>query len=113
MPGLFDGTSLERPVVCDRCNQPEADCQCPPPTETVARVPPEKQRVRVSVEKRKRGKTVTVLRGLDAGDLSDVLTLLKNKCGAGGSVQDDTVEIQGKHLDRIEAELKSRGYRVG
>ena len=76
------------------------------------RVPPEKQQPRIAVEKRKRGKTVTVVRGIHEADLPELLVQLKNKCGAGGSMQDDTIEIQGKHVDRIAAELKSQGYQM-
>ena len=112
MPGLFDGTAFERPVLCDRCDKPEEDCKCPEPVEVIERVPPEKQKARVAVEKRKRGKTVTVIRGLHEADLPELLTLLKNKCGAGGTVQQDMIEIQGKHVDRICDELKTIGYRV-
>ena len=112
MPGLFDGTPLERPVCCGRCGEPEADCGCPPPVQQIERIPPEKQSPQIVVEKRKRGKTVTVIRGLHKADLPELLSKLKNKCGAGGSIQDESIEIQGKHRDRIATELKTLGYRV-
>ena len=64
------------------------------------------------MEKRKRGKSVTVIRGLDESDLPDLLKLLKNKCGAGGSIQNDTIEIQGNLVNRIRTELQSLRYRV-
>ena len=100
--GLFDGTPLERPVVCDRCGQPEADCRCLP--EPVRQTPPSEQIVRLSVEKRRNGKSVTVVRGLaDEGTrLADVLSLLKTSCGAGGTVKEGEVEIQGDNWMRSE-----------
>ena len=58
---------------------------------------------------------VTVIRGLNANDsdLPGLLTRLKTHCGAGGSMGDeDTLEIQGTHLDRIRAELQKIGYKV-
>ena len=58
------------------------------------------------------GKWVTVIRDLDAADLPDLLVRLKSKCGAGGSLQENAIEIQGRHLDRVRDELKSVGYRV-
>lgn len=115
MTRLFAGTKFDRPPRCERCNEPEEECQCPPPPPPEPeRIPPEKQTARLSVEKRKRGKTVTVIRGLapDGNDLPELLTLLKNKCGAGGSIQDDGIEIQGKHLDRLRKELQVIGYKV-
>jgi len=37
---------------------------------------------------------------------------LRRLCGAGGTVRDGVVELQGEHRDRLVAELARRGYRV-
>lgn len=113
---LFEGTPWDRPPQCDRCGKLESECQCPPlPPSPPSYKPPEKQRPRVQVEKRARGKLVTVVRGLLAAenDLPSLLTKLKNSCGAGGTVKDDTLEIQGDHRDRIIALLTQIGYKAG
>ena len=57
---------------------------------------------------------MTVVRGLSAegNDLSELLTRLKTACGAGGTVKDDTLEIQGSHIDRLRQTLQEIGYRV-
>ena len=115
MTRLFAGTQFDRPPRCEQCDELEEDCQCPPQAAPEPeRIPPEKQTAKLAVEKRKRGKVVSVIRGLDAGGnhLSELLTLLKTKCGAGGTIQGDTIEIQGKHLDRLRTELQSIGYKV-
>jgi len=115
MAGLLAGTIFDRPPHCERCELPEDQCKCPPPEpEPPAHVPPEKQTARLSVEKRKRGKTVTVIRGLAAtdNDLPGLLTKLKSICGAGGTLQEDSIEIQGKQLERLQSELRKIGYRV-
>ena len=68
--------------------------------------------VRVFREKGGRGgKTVTVVRGLEA-DLAKVASDLKRHCGSGGSVKGDAVEIQGDHRERVAARLQDSGYRV-
>jgi translation initiation factor 1 len=69
----------------------------------------------VQVEKRAKGKLVTVVRGLAAedNDLPALLTQLKSACGAGGTVKDDTIEVQGDHRIRINDLLAQIGYRVG
>src|SRR5690606_1429246 len=110
--GLFDGTPLERPVVCETCGQLLAECTCPPSAEV--RTPVQQQTARLAVEKRKNGKVVTIVRGLaDEGDhLSEVLSVLKSQCGAGGSVQDGELEIQGRQVDRVKAALEAQGYHV-
>lgn len=109
---LFEGTPLDRPPRCETCGKLEAECVCPPPPP--ARVPPSKQTAKIAVEKRKKGKIVTVVRGLSetGNDLPALLTLLKSTCGAGGSLQDGDLEVQGDHRDRIRDKLSSLGYGV-
>ncbi len=115
MTRLFAGTPFDRPPRCEVCDELEEDCTCPPaPPEPPFRIPPEKQTARLAIEKRKRGKTVTVIRDLPAegNDLPALLSSLKNKCGAGGNLQDNLIEIQGNQLDRIRDELRQLGYKV-
>ncbi len=109
---LFEGTPFDRPPRCDRCGELETECRClpiPPP-----RVPPSQQTARLAMEKRKKGKLVTVVRGLseDGNDLPELLTQLKSACGAGGTLKESNLEIQGNHLDRIRKLLGTIGYRV-
>ena len=69
--------------------------------------------VRVSRETSgRRGKTVTVVRGLPSRDLASVASDLKRQCGAGGAAKDGVVEIQGDHRTKIVARLDAQGYRV-
>jgi translation initiation factor 1 len=107
--GLFDGTALERPVVCERCQLDIKVCVCPPPE-----IPPDKQRLTLRLEKRNKGKWVTCIRGFTGSQeqRQRVLVELKNACGAGGTVQDEGVELQGDHLQRAKELLKRLGYRV-
>jgi translation initiation factor 1 len=109
---LFAGTPFDRPPRCDRCGELETDCVCPPATPQ--RIPPEKQTARLAVEKRKKGKTVTVVRGLSEtdNDLPALLTRLQSACGAGGTLRDGVLEVQGNQRDRVRETLQSIGYRV-
>lgn len=68
--------------------------------------------VRVARERSGRGKVVTVVRGLPAGELKAVASELKRLCGSGGSVKDGTVELQGEHREKVAAHLEARGHRV-
>jgi translation initiation factor 1 len=71
--------------------------------------------VRLFRERGKRGgKTVTVIRGLpDRGEALEARILeLKKLCGAGGTVREGSVEIQGDHRERIAERLRALGYRV-
>ena len=60
------------------------------------------------------GKTVTVVTGLPGGerDLDELLKALKQLCGAGGTREGSTLEIQGNHRGRLQAKLEALGHRV-
>jgi translation initiation factor 1 len=64
--------------------------------------------------KRRAGKTVTVISGLrhDPATLQELLTTLKQRCGAGGALKDGELEIQGDHRERVAAVLAALGYKV-
>ncbi len=109
---FFAGTPFDRPPKCERCGALETDCRCQPLPAT--RVAPAKQTARLTVEKRKSGRIVTVVRGLSAqdNDLPALLSRLKAHCGAGGVIRDDVLEIQGEQVERVSAVLRVLGYAV-
>ena len=109
--GLFDGTPLERPVTCERCERALDVCECPRDASGQV-LRPQDQQVRVAREKRRKGKAVTVVQGLDpvANDLPALLRELKNLCAAGGSIHENQIEIQGEHRERVVALLQQRGF---
>ena len=109
---LFAGTPFDIPPKCERCGLLETGCTCSPKQRSY--LSPEVQTARLAVEKRKKGKVVTVVSGLTAAanDLPELLSKLKTVCGAGGTIKDDTLEIQGEHVDRIRDVLSKVGYRV-
>ena len=112
--GLFDGTSLERPVRCEQCGGDKKLCKCPPLTQPVVDTPPEKQFLKVRLDKRKRGKLVTVISGFTCvtAQLQQTLSHLQSQCGAGGSIAERNIELQGDHTLRVPKLLVARGYRV-
>ena len=76
---------------------------------------PASQTIRVVLDRKRRGgKAVTVANGfaLTADSLAALATTLKKKCGAGGTVKDGEIEIQGEHLSLVGSELRKLGYRV-
>ncbi|MBS0209672.1 MAG: translation initiation factor [Planctomycetes bacterium] len=113
---LFEGTAWDVPPRCERCGKLTAECACPPaePAPPPPRVPPEQQTAKLAVEKRGGGKMVTVVRGLRAADndFAELLSQLKAGCGAGGTAKDDTIEIQGRQLDRVRELLAKLGYKT-
>ncbi|MBC7820445.1 MAG: translation initiation factor [Planctomycetaceae bacterium] len=112
--GLLAGTPWDRPPVCEHCGKLESECPCPPVLAPSSLIPPNKQTAKLAVEKRKKGKVVTVVRGLaaEANDLPALLARLKNSCGAGGTLDGDSLEVQGDHLERLRTLLDELGYKV-
>ncbi len=114
MTRLFAGTPFDIPPKCERCQELVEDCECPPTPKVVARLPPESQVAKVRVDRRKHKRMITVVSGLEepATDLPDVLSKLKAACGAGGTIKDGDLEIQGDHAARVKSTLAEIGYRV-
>ena len=73
----------------------------------------EKQQLRISLDKRNRGgKMVSLITGF-VGKEEDLQTLgkmLKVKCGAGGSVKDGEIIIQGDFRNKLSEILHKEGY---
>lgn len=60
------------------------------------------------------GKTVTVISNLPApaATLEKLLKQFKALCGAGGTLKEGNLEIQGDHRDKLIEKLKEMGYQV-
>ncbi len=103
--------STDRGKLCPQCQRPVPDCVCgrDRPAATGDGV------VRIRRETKGRGgKAVTVVSGvpLAGAALKDLAKQLKKRCGVGGSVKDDTIEIQGDQRQTLQTELQQRGYTV-
>jgi translation initiation factor 1 len=93
--------------ICPTCGLPKELCIC----EEVAK---EQQRINVKVNKRRYGKEVTVIDGLDPTDidLDDLSKYMKGKLACGGTVKGNSIELQGNHRERVINLLASKGYSV-
>ena len=97
--------------MCPVCTKPIAACEC----RQKRAVPKSDGIVRVGREtKGRKGKGVTVITGvpLHETELKELAKQLKARCGAGGTVKDGVIEIQGDHREVLLEELRKRGWKV-
>lgn len=101
--------------MCPDCRQPLAACQCAARAAQAVQQARGDGIVRVSRESKGRGgKTVTMVRGLalDASALAALGKRLRSACGAGGTVKEGVLEIQGDHTERVIALLQAESFVV-
>jgi translation initiation factor 1 len=93
--------------VCADCGLPMELCVC----EEIAR---EQQQIRITLDKRRYGKTMTVVSGIDAADIdTDALVKrLKAACACGGTLKDGKIELQGDHKRRVLEVLQDMGFEA-
>jgi translation initiation factor 1 len=98
--------------VCPGCGWPQRDCKCSSRLEEAV---PTRVVAKLRLEKKARGgKTVTVVDGLprNSAFLKELSQELKRACGAGGSVFETGVEVQGDMRDRVRDVLLKKGFVV-
>lgn len=91
--------------ICPICSLPKEICRCQELAKT-------EQRIRVQVERRKWGREVTLVEGIDSREisLSELVTKLKTRCACGGSAKDGIIVLQGDHRYHIKQILEELGF---
>jgi translation initiation factor 1 len=93
---------------------PEYNYQGPSYGET-PEIPPEKQDLRVMLDKKQRkGKSVTLVTGFTGKDtdLQELARMLKTKLGVGGSAKNGEILIQGDFRQKVIDILVQSGFKV-
>ena len=93
---------------CPECDQPLEACVCNSKRQTTGQT--RVIYIRREVKGRK-GKTVSTVSNI-GGEVKNVQKELQRLCGAGGTVKNGIIEIQGDHRGKIKKFLEGKGYSV-
>jgi len=111
--------STETGRICSACGKPVSACACKKKKAVKARERqtgyPNDGTIRIQREvKGRKGKTVTVVSGLplESEKLRKFVRTLKARCGAGGTVKNGVIIIQGDHRQTILGEIEKHGYKA-
>lgn len=89
--------------ICPKCGLPKQACVC-------ERIAKDSQNIKVTVEKKRYGKYVTLVSGLTEVNVREIAKALKNELACGGTYRDNEVELQGDHRKKIKQALVKIGF---
>ena len=92
-------------TICKKCGLPKELCVC----ETIAK---EQQTVKVYEEKKRFGKIMTIIEGIDSQrvDCRALKKKLKTKLACGGTFKNGKIELQGSHKNQVKELLRAEGF---
>ncbi|UCD14278.1 MAG: stress response translation initiation inhibitor YciH [Thermoplasmatales archaeon] len=93
--------------ICPKCGLPKEICVC----EEIAR---EQQNITIVLDRRRYGKMMTIVEGLNPHDLDmdSLISNLKSICACGGTIKDGKIELQGDHRTKVRETLEKMGFVV-
>ncbi len=90
--------------ICPKCGLPKQACVC-------EQIVKSSQKIKVSTDKKRYGKVVTVVTGFDTGiDIKNIAKALKNELACGGTYKNGEIELQGDHTKKIKEILVKLGF---
>lgn len=90
--------------ICPKCGLPKQACVC-------EQIVKGSQRIRVTTDKKRYGKIVTLVTGFESGiDMKKIAKALKNGLACGGTYKENMIELQGDHRKKIKELLVRLGF---
>ncbi len=82
------------------------------PPELCEQLTREQQVIKIRLEKRRYGRLVTIIEGLDERevDLKKLASELKSRLATGGTYKNGRIELQGDHRHRVKEILVEMGF---
>ena len=80
------------------------------PPELCEQLMREQQIIKIRLEKRKFGKEVTIIEGIDPKEQKKLASTLKSKLATGGTAKEGRIELQGDHRYRVKSILVDLGF---
>jgi translation initiation factor 1 len=98
-------TKLEN--ICPKCSLPKELCIC----EEISK---EEIMIKIKIVKRRYGRLVTIIEGLNPTEvnLPELLTKLKSSNACGGTIKESRIELQGDHRRKIRKLLGKWGFSM-
>jgi len=91
--------------ICPKCGLPQDICVC----DTLEKETSSK--IVVYVDKKRFGKVVTIIEGLDEKQINKVAKDLKHMLSTGGTSKDGIILLQGDHKVRVKEAFIKLGYK--
>jgi len=90
--------------ICPKCGLPIQTCVC----KEIAKA---EQRVKIETEKRRYGKMITLVTGLSNDvNMKEIAKNLKLELACGGTIKNNTIELQGYHKKKVKPILIRLGF---
>ena len=90
--------------ICPKCGLPKPACVC-------EQIVKSSQKIQISTDKKRYGKIVTVVSGLDEeGEAKKIAKALKNELACGGTYKNGIIELQGDHSRKMKSLLIELGF---
>jgi len=90
--------------ICPKCGLPIQACVC-------QQIGKEEQQIKVETVKRKYGKVITLVNGLDNEESKRLAKELKQCLACGGTVKNGIIELQGDHKGKVKPVLVKLGFK--
>ncbi len=93
--------------ICPKCGLPQDICVC----DTLEKEEP--HQIKIYADKKRFGKLVTIVEGLDEKEIDKIAKELKHMLATGGTSKEGIIMLQGDHRAKAKEALLKLGFKEG